>query len=78
VLNYNSEVWNIPSLGQALKQSLFVASARALQVYLNYLDSSISFMELHKIAKRVTPEMYSIYKMAILLYRIFNDNVPHD
>ena len=78
VLYYNSEVWNIPSLGQALKDSLFVASIRALQVCLNYPDSSISFMELHKIPKRVMPEKYSKYKTALLLYWILNDNVPHD
>jgi hypothetical protein len=78
VLYYNSEVWNIPSLGQALKHSLFVASTRALQVCLNYPDNTISFMELHKITKIATPEMYSKYKLALLLYGIFNDNVPHD
>jgi hypothetical protein len=63
VLYYNSEVWNIPCLGQALKHSLFVASATALPISLNYPDGSISFMDLHKIAKRATPEMFCRYKM---------------
>ncbi len=58
VLYYNSDVWNIPSLGLDLKHSLFVASAIALQVCLHYLDSSISYIDLHKMAKRATPDMF--------------------
>jgi hypothetical protein len=71
VLYYKSEVWNIPSLGQDLKHSLFLASARALQVCLNYPDSSISYMDLQKMAKRATPEMFCKYKTALLLYKGF-------
>jgi hypothetical protein len=78
VLYYNSEVWNLPNLTQDLKHSLFVASANALKVCLNYPDTSFSYMDLHQIANRATPEMFSSYKTALLLYGIFNEKVPID
>jgi hypothetical protein len=37
---------------------------------------SLSYMDLHKIAKRATPEMFCKYKTALLLYIVFNDKVP--
>jgi hypothetical protein len=58
VMYYNSEVWNLPNLGQDLKHCLFVASARALRVCLNYPDTSISYMDLHRMTNRATPEMF--------------------
>ena len=76
ILYYNSEIWHLPSLTNELKHSLFIASAVALRVCLHYPDNSISYKELHKITKRATPEMICEYKMALLLYKTFNDRQP--
>ena len=76
ILYYNSEIWHLPSLTHELKHSLFVASAAALRVCLHYPDNSISYEELHKRTNRATPEMMCEYKLALLLYKSFNDRQP--
>jgi hypothetical protein len=58
VLYYNSEVWSLTSLGQGQSHGLSLASARALRVCQHFPDSYISYMDLHKITKKATPEMF--------------------
>jgi hypothetical protein len=36
----------------------------------------ISYENLHKITNRATPEMMSQYKLALSLYKVFNDKTP--
>jgi hypothetical protein len=36
----------------------------------------ISYASLHKMAHRATPEMFLKYKMSLLLYRTFNNEIP--
>ena len=43
---------------------------------LNYPDEIISYENLHKITKRATPEMMSQYKLALSLYKVFNNKTP--
>lgn len=76
ILFYNSEVWHLPGLNAKLKHDLFVASAIALKMALHYPDNNPSYSDLHRLAKRATPEMYCKYKCAILLYKTFNQKNP--
>jgi hypothetical protein len=76
VLFYNSEVWLSGYLNDSVKHKLFVASANALKMCRHYCDQSISFIELHKNTKRVTPMMLSEYKCALQLFKTFNECLP--
>ena len=76
ILYYNAEVWHIGSLKETIKQTLLAASARAIRVAFHYPDTNISYIELHNMAKRATPEMFRRYKLALLLHRTFNEQIP--
>jgi hypothetical protein len=54
------------------------ASAKALKVALHFPDPMISYASLHKMANRATPEMFLKYKMSLLLYRTFNNEIPEN
>jgi hypothetical protein len=54
------------------------ASANTLKVALRYPDASISFLEFHKMAKGATPQMFSNYKLALLLFKTFNADHTND
>jgi hypothetical protein len=74
ILLYNLELWYSPDLNEALKHSLFVAFAKELRLCNHYSDPSLSFVNLHKIMTRATPDMLSKYKHSLLLYKTFNNN----
>ena len=76
ILYYNSEIWNIPSLHCKLKQSLLSASANALKICTPSYHSLMSFNTLHQINNRATPSKICLYKHALLLYNVINNNVP--
>jgi hypothetical protein len=78
ILYYNSEVWQLPNLNQNSKHSLFVASSNALKVCLHYPRIPYSYFDLHRITKRATPDMICKYKLALWLYKTFNDRLPYN
>ena len=52
------------------------ASAKALRVAFHFPDPMISYVNLHKMANRATPDMFLKYKSSLLLYRTLNDEIP--
>jgi hypothetical protein len=36
------------------------------------------YEQLHVLTNRVTPDMFSFYKISLLLYEVINDNIPND
>ena len=72
ILYYNSEIWHLPILKSTLKQNLLSASAKALRVCNGTIDYNMSFIDLHKVCDRATPEMYMKYKLALSLYKLYN------
>ena len=72
ILYYNSEIWHLPILKSTLKQNLLSASAKALRVCNGTIDYNMSFIDLHKVCDRATPEMYMKYKLALCLYKLYN------
>ena len=72
ILFYNSEIWHIPSLKTTLKQTLLSASAKALRICIGYSDQSHSFINIHKLCSRTTPDQMMHYKMALCLFKLFN------
>ena len=78
VLYYNLEVWHLSSLKCCIKNDLLSASANAIRVALHYPDPYIGFQDLHRMTKRATPDMFCIYKLCILLYKTFNEQLPEN
>ena len=77
VLYYNSEVWNIPTLGTALQNQLLSASARALKICSRPSDLwMLSFNDLHEMAGRATPQKLRDYKSALQLYKTMDQHIP--
>ena len=76
ILYYNSEIWNIPTLCRVQKQLLLSASANALKVCTPSYHDRMSYLDLHSLNNRATPEMMCIYKHAILLYKLINHEIP--
>ena len=77
VLYYNSEIWNIPTLNVDAKQKLLSASANALKICTPSYHDRMSFLELHTINKRGTPSQMCNYKLALLLYKLINCEIPY-
>ena len=78
ILYYNCEVWMISSLKANQQNSLLSDSANDLKMAFHYPRRLINYKTLHQISKRATPEMFSKYKLALLLYKIYNQCIPHD
>ena len=74
ILYYNAEIWQLPSLKSTLKQKLLSASARALRVSTKVIDFYQSFNMLHTSCKRALPEMFMKYKLALCLYKLYNES----
>ena len=74
VLYYNSEIWHLPSLKKELKTKLLSISARAIKIAMYYPDRMISFENIHKMNNRATPDSFMIYKYAIQLHKLYNEN----
>ena len=78
VLYYNSDVWHIPSLNPRLKQQILSASARALKLCTSNYNLTMSFIQIHTLNNRATPNQLMLYKHALLLYKIWNDKIYSD
>jgi hypothetical protein len=77
-LYYISEVCQLGSLKGPIKQQLLSTSAKALRMGLNYPDTNISYVQLHKKAMRATLKMFSKFKLALLLHKIINEEIPEE
>ena len=71
VLYFNSEIWHIPSLSYQLKKYLMSASANPLKICTKYVENT-SFLTLHAINKRATPDNMIKYKTALQLHKLYN------
>ena len=77
LLFYGSEVWHLPDLNFLQKKKLKNASANALKLCLTNISPFETHTNIHNLAKRSPPENYTKYKHAILIYKLFNNCVPH-
>ena len=74
IMYYNSEIWHLPSLKGPLKQKLLSASAKALKVGLKFFNNEMSFVNIHRMGKRATPNELMLYKLALCLYKLYNQD----
>ena len=77
ILFYNSEVWHLPNLKPPLKQLLLSASANALKLSQRTPDVFESYINIHKSCNRASPEQMVVYKHAIILHKLYNNQQPH-
>ena len=73
ILYYNSEIWHINSLHSNLKQKLLASSAKAIKTCLKYCSNEYSYVKLHEMCHRATPEKYLLYKHALWTFKLFNE-----
>ena len=59
----------------AQKKQLFLALALPLKLCTHKYDQLISFTSLHSINKRATPDQMIKYKTALMLYKIYNNEL---
>ena len=65
---------NVCWLYTTLKQKLLSASAKALRACTKVIDYYQSFISLHTICRRATPEMLMKYKLALCLFKLYNES----
>ena len=75
IIYYNSEIWHLPSLKSNLKQKLLSISARAISTCVKHCTRDISFVNLHLLYKRATPEQFLMYRHALCIYKVLNSDV---
>ena len=76
ILYYNSEIWHLPTLNPEIKQHLLSASANALKLAQRHPDRMESFINIHNTLKRATPHNLMVFKHAVLLHKLFNNQNP--
>ena len=62
-------------LKNELKKKLISISATAIKVCMFHPDPMISHINKHKMNNRAMPESFMTYKLAIQLYKLYNENV---
>jgi hypothetical protein len=75
-LYYGAKVWHLPNLSLPLKKSLKKASANALRMCTNAVNIFSTHTEIHKATNRSTPDELTMYRHAILMYKLFNNLEP--
>ena len=74
ILYYNAVIWLTPTLRSDLKHNLITASACALRSCLMNKGFYISFVNLHKIHNKCTPEQIMYYQMSLKLHKLLNEH----
>ena len=74
VLYYNCEIWLSQGLNVRNKQLILAASSNALRILNNMSDIRISYLQLHNQEKRALPMQFGKYRLAIQLFKIYNDS----
>ena len=77
-LYYNSEIWLLDSLHVRCKQLLLSASAKALKCCMYDPDPTLSYEKIHEMNNRASPEMFTHYKHALVLFKLYNNNTVEE
>ena len=77
-LYFGSEIWHIPTLNFNCKKLLMSASANALKLCNIHYDPYVSYVDLHKLHKRALPNKFCLYRHCLLLYKVFNNEIPRN
>ena len=66
----------MPTLKPEIKQHLLSASANALKLAQRHPDRMESFINVHKNVNRASPNKLLLFKHAVLLHKLFNNQTP--
>ena len=72
VSNYNSEIWHLHSLKLNLKQKLLSSSAKAIKTCIKFCTNDQSFVCIHEMYNRATPDKFLLYTHARNLFKLMN------
>ena len=50
------------------------ASSKAIKTCIKYLSKDVSFVRIHEMFERALPEIFLLYRHALLLYKLMNSN----
>ena len=64
--------------GKTASKNLKYASANALKLYLTNVSVFHSHIKIHRMAGRAKPEQMCLYRHAIMIYRLFNQQNPKE
>ena len=78
IIYYNCEIWLSQGLHVRQKQQILSASATALKILNNVSDIRIDFTQLHNMEKRALPMNFAKYRLAVQLFKIYNDETRND
>jgi hypothetical protein len=70
IFYYKLIIWHLQNLNSRLNWLVMSISAGAIRLCMSYPNPSLSHV---KIAKRATPDNFLMYKLLILLYKLFNN-----
>ena len=73
ILYYNAVIWLFPEIGAPTKQALLSISANALRSCVMYNCSEISFINIHSICKKCTPNQIMLHENALQLHKSVNE-----
>ena len=59
-----------------LKHNLLSISANALRTCLSHVGLNVSFVDIHKINSKCTPQQIMLYQIALNLHRVLNSDLP--
>ena len=76
VLYYNAVIWLTPSINCDLKHNLLSISANALRTCLSHVGFNVSFLDIHKLNSKCTPNQIMLYQIALNLHRVINSTQP--
>ena len=71
-------MWHLPSFKPELHQMLLSASAKDLKVTQKHPNAMESYVNVHKSCKRALPSQILEYTHAIVLYNVYNNQIPKD
>ena len=73
VLYYNAQVWLTPDLNANLRQQLLSVLANALRSCIINNANEISFINIHKINRKSTPDQIMLYQISLELHKNLNN-----
>ena len=76
ILYYNAVIWLTPNINCNLKHDLLSISANALRTCLSHVGFNVSFVDIHKINSKCTPQQIMLYQIALNLHKFLNSDLP--
>ena len=74
-LYYGAEIWHFNGLSRAIHKKIKFASAQALKLCTPGVTTFSTHTEIHRLAGRALPEKMCLYRHAVVLFKLFNNQI---